>query len=92
MRELKRKTEENPRTRRANNTPLFADAIITIFIPLSVKNNVSIADTLKSPIIKTKPLFSNVEKARKYRVKTSWLYSLDNRTHVGYRYCHPIGG
>ena len=24
MRELKRKTEENPRTRRANNAPLFA--------------------------------------------------------------------
>jgi len=24
MRELKRKTEENPRTRQANNTPLFA--------------------------------------------------------------------
>ena len=50
------------------------------------------ADTLKLPITKTKPLFSNVENPWKYRVKTSWLYNLDNQTHVGYRYCHPIGG
>ena len=78
MRELKRKTEENPRTRRAKRLILLV-AIITIFATFSAIINREITTLF---------IMLNYCVKSSKKPTTSLPYILDNQTRAEYLCCH----